>query len=483
MKKTNYFILFLMTALVLSCQDLTSDLEPVFSQDPTPTEAVSENTAKTLFQNWYNTVNAFNGPGLAYITMADAGTCSWGNAAMRDVSSEPRVAFNNADTYSYANVTLRYFNSLYAVLSDANGLLAFIKNGGKLDTPKATECMARFAQGAAVGYVSLTFDRVWINNEDGPINADGAASTPAEGLAFALEQLDKAIQIAENNDFTIGTEYINGVNLTSAQFAKYLNSLAARLMVNMSRNSTQRDATDWTKVLSYANKGIDFDLNVTSDGWEKWAHAWVYYQIYPGWGRTDMRVVNMMDPNTIDYWTSSDGTLAESTSDDARLASDFQYLSNQNFRPGRGLYHFSNYRHSRYDAQAHGGQWNGATPEMLKAENDLYKAEALLRTNDLAGAAAVINAGTRVTRGQLPAVAEDATAISDAIRYEISVELMNSAMGLQFFEMRRNNQLQAGTPLHFPIPGAALLAAGIDGYTFGGTTGTAGEDYSAGGWR
>jgi hypothetical protein len=56
-------------------------------------------------------------------------------------------------------------------------------------------------------------------------------------------------------------------------------------------------------------------------------------------------------------------------------------------------------------------------------------------------------------------------------------------MGLAFFEMRGRDDLQAGTPLHFPVPGEVLLSGGFDIYTFGGSTGTAGEDYSISGWR
>ena len=49
--------------------------------------------------------------------------------------------------------------------------------------------------------------------------------------------------------------------------------------------------------------------------------------------------------------------------------------------------------------------------------------------------------------------------------------------------MRGLNLLQTGTLLHFPVPGASLDANSEEGYTFGGTTGEAGKDYSNGGWR
>lgn len=485
MKKLSIYITLVFTIAFASCEDLSSDVNVDYTENPTSAELATFSAANTFFQNWYNTVNAYAGPGLSMTTMADTGSCSWGNAGMRDTSSEPRIAWNNDPTYGSGFITTSYFNSLYNNINDINALMAkIVTDGDDPDDsePRRTESLTRFAQAATLGYVALVFDQVWLKDETGPLN-DANSVTPMEALTFCLEKLDQAIAIAESNSFTVTSDYINGATLTSAQWSQFLNTFAARLMVNMPRNATQKAALDWSKVLAYANKGLTYDLNVTSDGWTTWYSEWIYYQIFPGWGRTDMRVINMMDPNTTDYFTDASGLIAESTSDDARLASDYEYLTSQNFIASRGIYHYSSYRHSRYDNVAHGSNWTGATPEVLKAENDMYKAEAQLMTGDLAGAAATINAGTRSTRGGLPAVASNASDIADAIHYERSVELMNTAMGLGFFEMRGKNMLQAGTPLHFPIPGEVLLSGGFDIYTFGGTDGVAGEDYSTGGWR
>jgi hypothetical protein len=493
MKKINLLILFFFSVLIFtSCEDLSTDLEPEYTQDPTPTEVLTENTAKGIIKGWYVTVNNVfdtgkGGPGLALTTMADMNTCSWGNLAMKDLSSEPRVAWNNNTTYGNVDAIQGYFNSIYALLSDSNGLLAKLEAEGPTtyeNTPRV-EALARFGQAAFTGSIALVFDRVWLTDEFGPLNEGGDPYTPMEALAYCLDKLDKAINIAENNSFTLDSDFINGTSLSSAQFAQFLNTYAARLMVNMPRNSAQAAALDWDRVLAYTQKGLDYDFNITSDGWNTWYSEWVIMSIYPGWLQVDMRVINLMDPNTIDYWVSSNPTLAESTSVDNRLASDFEYLDFNGFKADRGLYHFSNYRLSRYDAQAQDSGWTGTFTEMAQAENELYKAEAMMRTGDIDGAAGVLNlaSNARKSRGGLADVAEDADAISDAIHYEISVELQSTGMGLGFFEMRRNDLLQAGTPLHFPIPGAALEAAAIPNYTFGGTTGVAGEDYSNGGWR
>ena len=75
------------------------------------------------------------------------------------------------------------------------------------------------------------------------------------------------------------------------------------------------------------------------------------------------------------------------------------------------------------------------------------------------------------------------SAIADAIHHERVIELSQTGCGLAFFEMRGKDLLQKGTLLHFPIPGAALDANKEEVYTFGGSTGVAGEDYSNAGWR
>jgi hypothetical protein len=105
---------------------------------------------------------------------------------------------------------------------------------------------------------------------------------------------------------------------------------------------------------------------------------------------------------------------------------------------------------------------------VLAAENDLLWAEALVRTGgDLTLAAAKVN-NTRVGRGQLPAVAADANAIMDAIHYEQDVELLTTGAGVQWFNRRRIDGLQPGTPRHLPVPAKELEIDQLPIYTFGG---------------
>ncbi|MCY1526522.1 hypothetical protein D9M68_615500 [compost metagenome] len=201
-----------------------------------------------------------------------------------------------------------------------------------------------------------------------------------------------------------------------------------------------------------------------------------------------MYVVNMMDPTQPDHWGNPPAFTdpKESTNPiDKRLKTDFRFIPSNDFQAARGYYHFSNYRLTRYDDQY--VQAIGEKPDVMKAENDMLRAEARIYGSapDLAGAAAIINAGTRVTRGQMAPVAAVKADLINAIHHERNVEMFTTGCGIQFFEMRKLNLLQKGTPLHFPLPAKILetFGAPLPFYTFGTVGKADGINTSNGGWR
>jgi starch-binding outer membrane protein, SusD/RagB family len=480
MKNIKITLLAVFAVMFYSCDDFDTDLEVDNLEQPTSEQIGIQSTADKLFQNWYQTVNHIYAPGLVTATMADQFSASWGNFAMRDMSSEPRIAWNNNATYGNGAVTEDYFNSLHAVLADANSIMIGLEGEGVFDNHDKYESLARFGQGASLGYLALIFDRVFASDEDGIMN-EGEPLGYKQATDLALEKLDLAIAAADRGDFTMDSQ-VNGMSLSSEQWSQFLNTFAARILVNSARNEEERNNLDWPRVLNYAENGLTYDLNVLSDGGQTWYNYWAYVNTWYGWTMADLRIINLMDEDYPDYWPAGATTLPEAESNDARLESDFQYVDSPWFRPERGTYHFSSYRFSRYDEYDESGLTT-AIPEMLEAENDLYLAEAYLRLGRLQDAANAINSSSRVLRGKLDPIAVDAEAIADAIFYERNIELMSGPMGLAYFEMRGNDLLQEGTPKHFPVPGAALDAAGIPIYTFGGNQGTPGVDYSTGGWR
>ncbi|MFT4644348.1 MAG: hypothetical protein ACI8ZX_000749 [Planctomycetota bacterium] len=49
------------------------------------------------------------------------------------------------------------------------------------------------------------------------------------------------------------------------------------------------------------------------------------------------------------------------------------------------------------------------------------------------------------------------------------VEFAYTGAFIGYFEMRKEDLLQAGTLLHFPVPGTALESVPAENYTFGGS--------------
>lgn len=482
------FSIITLLLVVVSCDDFSTDLNVenlenpndfILTSDPVALQA----TAGSIIQNWFMTTHSYNGPGAAFATMADVSTCSWGNFGMRDLSSEPRVAFNNSSSYGSAVITSAYFNALYSVLSDSNTLALAVANGTEFEDTNQINMIAKFGQALSIGYLALVFDKVWLSDETGVIEGDAGdgASDYKTAMAFALTKLDEAITIGKANGISVPETWLPGGGGGNSSLVAFMNSMGARMLVGNVRNSSQKAALDWNKVLTYTNNGLTGDFEIYMDDVTWYDLIPKTYLVYPGWARADMRIVNLMDPTTPDYWEDGISFQAESTSADARLASDYEYLGSNSFRPERGLYHFSSYRYSRLDDYI--TIWTINVTEFSKAENDMYKAEALAMTGNVSGAADVINAGTRTTRGNLPAVAANLSAVQAAIHYERLIEFAYTGMGISFFEMRKENLLQEGTLLHFPVPGSALESIPADNYTFGGTEGIAGEDYSNGGWR
>ncbi|HKL31061.1 MAG TPA: RagB/SusD family nutrient uptake outer membrane protein [Tangfeifania sp.] len=490
MKNIRYILVVLLTVTAMTaCEDLEvqnmndPDFDTAFS-NPGDIKGV----ASGLINRWFMINQEYEGPGLALWTTADAGTCSWGNVGMQDFGNEPRLVFNNKPSYSNAVITENYYNTLYSVLSQSNDVLSqTINNGVEMEdgsTP-LVNAVAYFTQGLSLGYLGLLYDKGFIITHETDLTQEIESSSYSDMVAAALVSLDKCIEISNSNSFSIPSSWLPGEPWTSAEFAELASSYAARLMVFSARNKDEDNATDWNKVYNYAKNGIQKDFAPLADDIQ-WYSLYQTYSIYPGWAQVDMYTINLMDPNMPSKFPST-GLFSDlpnngqASSDDARLESDYEYMSSCPFRAERGYYHFSSYRYKRLDAYI--STWTEPMPVFRKAENDYLIAESALRTDKVQEAADVMNASARVTRGNLPDLPANAAQIAEAVHYERFVELMLTGMGIQYFQMRKENLLQPGAILHFPIPGSQLEVMQMEYYTFGPGTGTAGVDYSNGGWN
>jgi hypothetical protein len=500
--KNKYKIIFLLFLAIFAFNSGCKKFEDIENLDLPDTESVLSSPEDTralaggALNTWFVGTRAWGNPPLnslqyALLVMADQYTCSWGNFAMRDMSNEPRRPWNNSSSATDKDCTQSIWNGMYRANFQANSVLKVIDGGLSLDDEPMIRAICNFIQGASHGTIAITFDQGFISDENTPVE-ELDLFTPDQVLEAALSMLDKCIDLCENNEFTFDDNWINGVAFTNVELGKLANSYAARFLVQQPRTAAQNLAVDWAKVRAYAEKGIDFDFFAISNGLFEDGGTWYdepkEYLNYPSWGRIDCRIINLMDPEYPARYPA-DGSVPTvhngdgmAFSDDARLLSDFEFLPANNFNPSRGYYHYSHYRYDRYSDNAMIGV--GELMDMRKAENDLMIAEAKAMTNDLSGAIDIINAGTRVTRGNLAPIDGGATfdEVIAAIFYERDIELIGAGFGVGYFDMRRRDMLQKGSLLDWPLPAEELQVLELTNYTFGGEDNADGIHTSNGGW-
>jgi len=459
------------------------DFETVYSRSQNV-----RSLAARLLNSWFMTLHAFDGMALPLLAASDAGTSSWTYSYR--YSMEPRTEFDNHPSSPHASHTESYYLSLYITLSEANDILRVLKNKELDFSPSEaamTEAVARFVQGICLGYLGLVYDRVFIVTDETELSETPEVPSPwKEVIGAAVSCLDRAALVCSTGNFTIPSAWLPGELWNNEEFGRLANSFAARMLVYGSRNKTDDLDTDWERVYGYASNGIEKDFVPMADD-VNWYSSYHSYANFSGFTATDMYVVNMMDPAMPSRWVDEstwdilpDPVTSHKDGVDDRIFTDFQYLNSCTFYPERGYYHFTCYRCRRFDQYLQ--TWTGPMPEFRKAENDYLLAEAAARTGMLQEAADIINASPRVTRGGLPPVPAEMESILEAIHHERMVELMSSGFGIQFFQMRKENKLQPGSPLHYPIPGSQLEIMKMDYYTFGRETGTPGIDFSTEGW-
>lgn len=427
----------------------------------------------------------------ALLVMADQYTCSWGNFAMRDMSNEPRKAWNNSSSAPDKDCSESIWYGMYRAIFQANSVLSVMNGGLVVEDEEMIRAICYFIQGAAHGTVANTFDQAFFSDENTPVE-QLVLTSPGEVLSKALDKLDECIKLCNENTFTFEDGWLNGVTFTNVELGKLANSYAARIMLQSPRTAAQNEALDWGKIQTYAENGIDFDFYVIANGLFEDGATWYdepkEYLNLPTWARIDCRIINLMDPEYPARYPA-DGSVptvhngdGQAFSDDARLESDFEFLPSNNFKPDRGYYHYSHYRYDRYTDNAMIGV--GELMDMRKAENDMMIAEAYARLGNLGGAITIINDGTRTTRGMLDPIPGDASLeeVLDAIFYERDIELIGAGYGVGYFDMRRRDMLQPGSLLHWPLPAQELLVLQLPNYTFGGEANADGINTSNGGW-
>lgn len=480
----------------------------------TPSDVKS--VVQSAFLAYWQALKQYN-IGMTAHVAADHTTASWGNFGWRDISEEPRTAWNNDPSYGDADMTESVYYDLYGVISQVNDALVQIlindmEIGPDGQDNAMIEATAYLIRGMALGQLGLTFDKAMVPYHDSDL-ALLEFQPWNEIIEAAIADLENAIVICQANSFDWGSGAVNGMTMNNTYMAQLANSYAARFLTLGARNKAQNadlnwtDNYSWNDVLNFTNNGIAVDFAPIGQGlpWDggNWYDLNIKYLRQPGWGRVDSRIINLLDPVYLPRYPTNDLGFPEAPpvyhddlepgaakSDDQRFPVDFQFLASNNFVADRGGWHFSHYRHSRYDFPAstseeglHMGESRGPLRELRVYDNELMKAEAMARTGNVGGAAAILNDSNlpRIARGELPPVAATLDDVLKAIFYERYIELFHNGYLISFCDMRRTDELQQGTPLHFPVPGKELLALGLELYTFGGYGNADGINTSAGG--
>lgn len=495
------------------CQDLDVDNPNAPDQElalASPGDVAS--LISSAYLNYHNNAQEYE-PGNALSVGADAHTSSWGNFGMQDFGSEPRIAFNNNQNYTYSAVSEEPWFELYGgIVSASNGLRA-IEEGLNVDNPERLRAFGKFVQGVSHGLIALIFDQGYIFDETVDPAAEQGFQPHDAVMDAALGYLDESIQIAESSSFEIPEDWMKVPGMNAERLARLAHSYKARFMASVPRSPSEAEAVDWNAVLNEIDQGIEQDqvhnTEGTGDGF------WSGIKTLGGgeyntWARVDLKQagpadvsgewenwvntpVNDRQPFFVD--TPDERFPTEGT--DGAEGGYFIYLDNLAFPAERGSYHWSNYGDTRYEdyvfscAQC----WFGSYPEMTVTEMRMLEAEALMRTGDMAGAADLINV-TRTANGGLPPVTADGVPegencvpkkvdldalegvtdspcgdLWDALWYEKGLEVWRLSAGLAYFDDRRWGLLATGTPIHLPVAGQELENLQMENYTYGGVGG------------
>lgn len=420
------------------------------------------------------------------LTNAEVITSGYGSWGSYDYYKLPRVATPNdlVDDVVLSPPAAAWYG-FYSGIPTVNKIIHALTTDGKkvmvgnTDHTQNVLAHAYILQGILLGHIGLFYDKAFIIDENTDFETyDYNLSDYKDVINSALASIDKGIAICNDNQFDDPIEMLPGVTFNNTSLAAFANSMAARILASSPRTPALAQEVDWNRVYDYADKGIQEDWGIQwKDGWDGKVISRDLLSIMDlyswDWIRVHQRVINMMapnDPHAVYPWPEGVTTLGEVSSPDHRLTTYFRYVGRQTgWNPStRGYNILSEYKYIRYEDNAN--NFSGFFPHFMKAENDLLKAEAAVRTGKAGSEAATLINNTRVAKGGLPALTgnEPSEELMNDIFYERYLESDLVYPHLSFFDRRRRGELRPGTLFHFPVPANELILHNIPFYTFGG---------------
>lgn len=496
-----------MVAGTTACQDLTVENQNAPDRERATRQPVSAETfVASSFRTWWQVAGHDDYPSWALSTIAHEITSGFADFGQLELSTEPRIAWNNSPSNGRAAVSETPWQGLYRTISAVNDALAAIDEGLVIENASRTartKAVGKFMQGISHGYLALYFDSAFVLDERVRLDtiSDPQFSGYQDVAAAAIDQLDEAIAVAQGTSFTLPADNWFFTPLTSQQFVQLANSFAARIMVYSARTPAERAAVDWTEVLRRIDNGIKTDFAPMGQAdilWDDWKRLVARVRTNPGdFGRPSYWVLGPADStdgfvnwaatpvaNRMPFRMVTKDRRIHPAGAPTQRGKYVTYNSQNIFQVARGTYRFSHYYFHRYGT---GTSWQDSPlVDMPVAEMDLLKAEALIRLNRAAEAVPLINK-TRVANGELPPVTVDGPpdeagcvprklngacgSLWDALRYEKKIEGMGVTGVIAYFDGRGWQALPEHSILHLPIPGNELAVLQRALYSYGGPGG------------
>jgi hypothetical protein len=416
-----------------------------------------------------------------------------------------------------------------------------LMNVGRISLGSAAQnarfrAFAWFALGVAHGNLALTYDSAAIVDSHAALTVIPGLSGYREVMAAALANLDSALTwtsiattAAGTNGFPLPSTWMNGSPLTAAQFVQLIRSYKAHFRADVARTKAEGDSVDWNAVLGDASNGITSDFQITTQASPSWSVNLAaaigggainqFYQLYAGMADTsggfDTWLRTPLDSKIPFLVITPDRRFPQGTTRAAQRANSpapptgVQYFRNRSTTdlPSLDTYGTSFYEWYRLYTWYYSSA-GGSYPVFSHNQNDMLQAEALIRTGNIAAAAALIDIYR--TRAGLPALSGVITALGqpvpggttanpvpggsscvpripvgtgptwtgstcgdiwEAMKWEFRIENMFVGYAAWYFPARRWGDLPEGTALHLPVPANEMDARRHLFYDLGGVGG------------
>jgi len=401
--------------------------------------------AQTMDNDFRQGVSLWTTIGLA--GNADEITDMVGNDNFENVAMEPKQTMDHHDAGFWLNRVP--WANYYSAIATCKDVIETLDKGMKLgdiseafpngrNTDRA-RWMCWFVMGASHAYLASLYDKVLLVSPGVTRDLyDTTFVTPAEAQAHGIAQIEKAIEIAQASvDDATPTTWINGQTYTRDEFIQVMHSYLARIRAFVARNTDERAAVDWAKVIADVDAGIkdnfhpvtassfagrsvlcptagglcggafvissDRTIGGTGDYYKRWTYGTANNN-----PRIAQRFLGPGDTTGAYQWWESRATVTDISdrkdtlyaSPDKRIhlttaTSAGRYFSRGGAPPSNlGSWVWSRYLFSRFgttSTTASNAYRDSINATLTRTEMDLLKAEALIRTGNAAAAVPLIN--------------------------------------------------------------------------------------------